>query len=266
MAKISSSKVISLQGRRKRLKPLQLDNKIMVLAVIIAIGIGAYLGIRPNAYQIIIDGKMIGAVKDKEIVEEAKQTVMKQLETAYGSQIKFEEEVQTKKYRAKKRDYIAPSYLVTYMRKNMNVLISFREIVVDGKSIGIVASDKEIEKLKEALKKAYYGDRDIEVAFGKKVEIKEVFAKEEDLINEQTLFEKCTVTTPKVIDYEVGKGDSLSGIAYKLRVSIENILKENPGFSDKTVLKIGEVIKVRINEPLLPLTITKDNTTKNAGN
>ena len=260
----SNKKVISLKNRRRKFKGIKIDNKIIAGGILLAIGIGVFLGFRPNAYQIIINGKMVGAVKNEQIIEAAKQTVMTQLEESYHAQIKFEDGVQTKKYHAKKRDYIAPSYLITYMRKNMNVLIAFKEIYVEGKSIGIVASDEDVKALKEALKKEYYGDKDVEVDFGKKVEVKEVFAKEEDLINKDTLFEKCTVTTPKIVEYKVGSGDSLSGIAAKLGITIENINTENVGFTNQTVLKIGQVIKARVNDPLLPLIVTKDNTVSKA--
>ncbi|MDF2614097.1 MAG: LysM peptidoglycan-binding protein [Clostridia bacterium] len=256
----SNKKVIALQQRRKRHRGLKIDHKVMVIAVCIAIGIGVFLGLRPNAYEVIINDKSVGAIKDEMILESAKQTVMAQLKDIYHAEIKFEEEAKLKKYRAKKRDYIDPSYLVTYMRKNMNVLISFREIYVEGKPIGIVESDAAVEELKIILKKEYYGDKDVEVDFGKKVEVKEVFAKESDLINKETLIEKCTATTPKIVQYEVKSGDTLSGIADKFNISIENIRKENAGFTENVVLKIGEVINARINEPLLPLVVTKDNT------
>jgi len=258
----SNKKVITLNQRKRKYKGLKIDNKVMILAILAAIGVGVFLGIRPNAYQVIISDKPVGAIKDEQILVAAKQTVMVQLKEVYHAEIKFEGEVQLKKYRAKKRDYIDPSYLVTYMRKNMGVLIGFKEIYVEGKSIGIVASDDDVTELKNTLKKEYYGDKNVEVDFGKKIEIKEVFAKESQLIDKELLFEKCISTTPKIIEYKVKTGDTLSGIADKFNISSENIIKENAGFTDNPVLKIGAVIKVRINEPQLPLVVTKDNTVK----
>ena len=254
----SSQKVIKLKGAGRKGKTARLDNKIIGIALAAAVAIGGFLGFRPNAYQIIIAEKVVGAVKDEKIVEAAKDTVKAQLESTYKAEIKFEDEIELRKYHAKKRDYIDPTYLVTYIRKNMNVLIEFKEIYVEGKPVGIVASDEEVEVLKAALKKEYYGNKEVEVDFGKKVEIKPVFAKESDLINMETLVEKCAVTTPKIVEYEVKAGDSLWGIADQLGVSIENIKKENPGFTDTTVLRIGDILKAKINEPMLSLVVTKD--------
>ncbi|MDF2878688.1 MAG: LysM peptidoglycan-binding protein [Clostridia bacterium] len=254
----SNQKVIKLKNTGRKSKTARFDNKVIGIALVIAVAIGGFLGFRPNAYQITIAEKVVGAVKDEKIVEAARDTVKAQLESTYNAEIKFEDEIELKKYHAKKRDYIDPTYLVTYIRKNMNVLIAFKEIYVEGKPVGIVASDEEVEVLKAALKKEYYGNKEVEVDFGKKVEIKTAFAKESDLINMDTLVEKCAVTTPKIVTYEVKAGDSLWGIANQLGVSIENIKKENQGFTDTTVLKIGDKLKAKINEPMLPLIVTKD--------
>ncbi len=256
MARVNNKKVITLKpGTRRKGKSLKVNNAMIAMAILAAVVIGLFLGFRPNAYQVMIQGKSIGAIKEKKILDAAKQTVNAQLQSLYGSEIKFEEEVELKRYRAKKRDYIDPSYLVTYMRKNMNVLIAFKEIVVEGKAIGIVASDEEVQQLKEALKKEYFGNKEVEVEFGKKVETKQVFAKESDLISKSLLIEKCTTTTPKIVEHEVKSGDTLWGIANKLGVSTENIITENPHLGEKTILKIGEIIKAKVNEPLLPLII-----------
>ena len=256
MVRKKNKKVIKIAGRRRKIKGVAVDDRIMVVAVLVAIGIGLLLAFMPNAYKITIKGEVVGAVKDKKIIETAKESVIAQLKSVYNADVKFEEDLQVKKYRAKKKDYIASDYLVSYMRKNMDILIAFREIVVEGKSIGIVASDAKVEELKMELKKKYYGNAEIgEVDFGKKVEIKEVFAKESDLIAMDKLVLKCTATTPKTVEYEVKPGDTLSGIASSLGITIENIKSANEGFTDTTVLKIGSILKANIHEPLLPLVI-----------
>ena len=112
--------------------------------------------------------------------------------------------------------------------------------------------------LKVELKKKYYGGKDVKVEFGKDVEVKDVFAKEAYLISIDKLVQKCTVTTPKSVDYEIQSGDTLSGIATKYNTSIDNIIAANTEFTDKVVLRIGQSIKVNINEPLLPLKVVKE--------
>lgn len=259
VARSSGQKVIKLNNaRRRRSLNLKPDRKIMVIAIVIATILGIWLAFRPNAYEISINGEVIGAIKDIKVIEAAKETVIAQLRTEYQSDVKFEDDLELRRYRAKKRDYIDPTYLISSMRSNMQILVGFKEIYVEDEPIGIVTSEAELETLKTELKKKYYGDKAVKVEFGKKVELKDIFAKEADLISMEKLVQKCTVTTPKSISYEVQSGDTLSGIANKYNTTIDSIISANPEFTDKVVLRIGQAIKVNINEPLLPLKIVKE--------
>ena len=259
MARGSGNKIIKFnQARRKYKLSFQLDKKIMVITIIVAAILGAWLAFRPNAYQISINGEVVGAIKDMKVIEAAKETVIAQLRTQYKSDVKFDDGLELKKYRAKKRDYIDPTYLIARMRNDMQILVAFKELYVDKEPVGIIASEDELVVLKDELKKKYYGTKDVQVEFGKEVEVKEVFAKESDLISIDKLVQKCTVTTPKTIEYEIQSGDTLSGIASKYNTSMDSIIAANPEFTDKVILRIGQIIKVNTNEPLLPLQVIND--------
>lgn len=254
MAVKKKNNVIKFKNARKGIGVNE-EKKIIVIAVIIAAIVGILLTFLPNAYKISINGEFIGAIKDKKVIERAKDTVITQLKEQYQAEVQFEEELEVEKYRARKKDYIDQTYLISCMRNKMDILIGFKEIFVEGVSIGIVPSEEEVSELKAQLKKKYYGDKAVEVEFGKKVEVKDVFAKEEDLISMEKLVQKCTTTTPKSITYTVVAGDTLSGIASKYNTSIDGIISANPGFTNQTVLQLGQVIRANINEPLLPLNI-----------
>lgn len=254
MAIRRDSKVIKLNSSRGI---LGVDRRHMIIAIIVASVIGLFLAFRPNAYKISMNGEFIGAIKDKRVIEGAKDTVITQLKSLYGTEVKFEEDLEVERYRAKKKDYIDQSYLISCMRSKMDILIGFKEVFVEGESVGIVASQADVETLKNELKKKYYGDKEIEVEFGKQVEVKDIFAKEEDLISMDKLVQKCATTTPKSITYTVQAGDTLSGIASKYNTTIESIISANKGFSSQTVLQLGQVINANINEALLPLNIVE---------
>ena len=247
-------KVVKMKRRRGGLN-LQLDGKITIICVCIAALLGIFLAFRPNAYRISINGEVIGAIKDIKVIEGAKDTVITQLKNAYNAEVQFEEELELTRYRAKKRDYIDPTYLISCMRNNMEILIEFREFYVEDEVVGIIASEAEVEQLKAELKRRYYGDRDVNVEFGKSVETKSIFAKESDLISMDKLVQKCVTTTPKTVNYEVAQGDTLSGIASRFGTTVDSIIAANPVFANSVTLRIGQAIEVNVNEPLLPLQI-----------
>lgn len=246
-------KVIKISDHRRRGRTVRFDNHMIRIAVAIGIGIGVLLAFMPNAYQISIDGVVVGAIKDKKVIEHAKETVESQLKSEYGSNIQFEDELVLKRYKANKKDYIQPEYLVTYMRNSMDILIQFKEILVDGKAVGVVATDKEVEELKAALKEKYYGDSDVEVEFGKDVKVVDKFAKESNLTPIDRLVEVCSATTPKAVTYTVKSGDTLYGIALSLGITVDSLKSVNPDLTE--TLSIGDELKANVYEPLLPLKV-----------
>ncbi len=260
-----SKKVIKISDRRRKGHTVRVDNHMIRIAVAVGIVIGILLTFMPNAYQITIDGTVVGAIKDKKVIEHAKETVEAQLKSEYGTNIQFEDDLVLKRYKANKKDYIQPEYLVSYMRNSMGILIEFKEILVDGESVGIVATDKEVEALKAALKEKYYGDSDVEVEFGKDVKIVNTFAKESDLTSIERLVEICSATTPKSVTYTVKSGDTLYGIALSLGITVDNLKSANPQMNDKTVLSIGDELNANIYEPLLPLRIVEKQKTEAQG-
>ena len=263
MALRKSRKVIKL-SRRRGIGNLTPDRSKVVIAVIVAAIIGLLLVFMPNAYKVSINGEFIGAVKDKRVIEGAKDTVITQLQGIYNAEVKFEQELQIEHYRARKKDYIDQNYLVSTIRNKMEILIAFKEIFVEGTSIGIVASEEEVSTLKAELKKKYYGNREVQVEFDKKVEVKDIFAKEKDLISMDRLVQKCIATTPKAITYTVQVGDSLSSIADHYNITMDSIVAANEGFTKNSILQLGQEIKANINEPLLPLKVISEVKENNA--
>ena len=253
----NSKKVIRISDHRRKGRSVRIDNRMIRMAIVVGIILGVLLTFMPNAYQITIDGTVVGAIKDKRVIENAKQSVVAQLQSEYGTNVKFEDEMVVKRYKANKKDYIQAEYLVGYMRKSMGILIEFREIVVDGKPIGIVAKDEDVEELKAKLKEKYYANQDVEVEFGKNVKVVNKFAKESDLISVDKLVDICTATTPKTVTYTVKSGDTLYGIALSLGITVENLKSINPQLNDKAVLSVGDELKANIYEPLLPLKIVQ---------
>lgn len=255
--KISTNTKVIRFSKRKRLK-LKGNKLIIASLILIGAAAGLLLAMLPNTYMISINDKEIGTIKDKQVIEQAKEVLIHNLKEEYKSNVKLEEDIQIKKVRGKKRDEITPEYLITYLRKNANILIEFKELKVDGKRIAVLRDEAELKVLKDLLKKEYYADADVKVDFAKEVTLTSIFAKESMLAKMEDLVEKCTETTPKVVEYEVQPGDTLSGIAYNLRTNIASILKENPGMTEQTPLKIGAKLKVRVDEPLLGVKIVNE--------
>ena len=92
MAIKRDGKVIKLSSRKGVVDTS--DKRKMTIAMILATIIGLVLVFMPNAYKISINGEFVGAIKDKKVIEGAKNTVITQLQGIYNAEVKFEEELE----------------------------------------------------------------------------------------------------------------------------------------------------------------------------
>lgn len=256
--KINRNKTIYLNNRRKTSHKSRQGKTFWGPIVGVSVMIGSVLAFWPNAYEVKIDGVVVGAIEEKAYLENAEDTVVAQLKNKYNTEVQLEGDItQPKRVRARKKELITPNYLATYMRENMDFQLEFQELSIDGKKIGIIESEDTLDELLERLTKEYIGQTDSKVEFSNKVELTPVFAKEKDLMSLDTLTDKALQKTKEIVEYEVGAGDTLWGIANKLGISVAKLIDSNEGMTDKSVLSIGMKLKAEVNVPLLGVQIVE---------
>ena len=258
------AKTIYLNNARRRRK---FQNKKMVVGVVVGLSllVGVGVALLPNAYRITVDGEVIGEVAKREYIDEALKTLEVKLEKQYKTEVKMEEVNDIKKVRVAKKDLMDPNKLESALREHLDIELEFQELYVDGEKVAIIESKEALDELKTNLKKKYYDDTSIRADFANEVKLKSIFATEEDLTPMDELVDICTKRQKKIVTYEVQPGDTLSGIAKKLGTTITDILKANEGMTDKTPLKIGQVLSAEVRTPLLGLEIIELPTTQETG-
>lgn len=246
------SKTIYLSGtKRRRAK----KSPKAIIAGVLGIGIlaGIAFSLIPNAYQISVKGEVIGFVDKKEYIGIALDTVETQLVNKYQTDIKIEGLDEVKKVRAKKKDIIDPNKLPSYLRENMDVTLKLQKLIVDGKEIAVIESEKVLEELKEELKKEYFDDENVKVKFANKVELEDVYTTEDQIVDMETLVDLCKKRQRKEVTYTVAPGDALWSIATKLGIDVQSLIDANEGVT--STLKIGQELKATVRIPVLGLEV-----------
>ena len=243
-------KTIYLNNSRRRRSR---TNPKTILMGIIAVGVlgGTAFAFLPNAYQVSIDGEVIGYVDKKEYINTALQTVEKQLENKYNTEIEMGELDELKKVHVSKKDMIDPNQLPSYLRENMDVKLKFQKLFVDGKEIAVIESKETLEELKQALKDVYFDDTTVKAEFKNEVKLEEVYTTEDELVDMETLVDLCKKRQRKEVTYTVASGDTLSGIASKLGIDVQSLMDANEGVTAN--LQIGQELKATVRVPVLGL-------------
>ena len=96
------------------------------------------------------------------------------------------------------------------------------------------------------------------MGFSENVEVVDAYMPENQIIDLQTAEEQVLKQNAKKQIYEVQSGDTLSEIAEKYSLSMDDLLAMNPMFSDTSAtIRVGDEITVTVPEPELSLSYTK---------
>lgn len=249
------SKTIYLSNakrRRRRTSP----KGILISMVSIGVLAGTIFAFLPNAYIVSVKGETIGFIDKKEYIDTALETVEKQLENKYNTEVHIEGLDELKKVRASKKDLIDPNKLPSYLRDSMAVTLKFQKLFIDGKEIGVIESEKVLEELKEELKEVYFDDRNVKAEFKNEVKLEEVYTSEDELIDLETLVDLCKKRQRQEVTYTVANGDTLWGIATKLNIDVQSLIDANEGVT--STLRIGQELKATIRVPVLGLELVEE--------
>lgn len=251
------SKTIYLSGTKRRRAKKRRAKKSPRAIIAGFLGISVLAGIAftliPNAYQVSVKGEVIGFVDKKEYIGVALDTVETQLVNKYQTDVKIEGLDELKRVRANKKDMIDPNKLPSYLRENMDVTLKVQKLIIDGKEIAVIESEKVLEELKEELKKEYFGDKNVKVKFTNKVELQDVYTTEDKIVDMKTLVDLCKKRQRKEVTYTVVQGDTLWAIATKLGLDVQSLIDANEGVT--STLKIGQELKATVRIPVLGLEV-----------
>ena len=91
--KINQNKTIYLNNRRKKSHRNRQGKALWGPIVGVSVLIGSALAFWPNAYEVKIDGVVVGAIEEKVYLENAENTVVAQLKNKYNTDVQLEGEI-----------------------------------------------------------------------------------------------------------------------------------------------------------------------------
>ncbi|GGN95101.1 peptidoglycan DD-metalloendopeptidase family protein [Saccharibacillus kuerlensis] len=152
------------------------------------------------------------------------------------------------------------------------------ELIVDGKTIGIVKDEETAKKLIEKAKKSYIGKGTQTAAAAPKristgsktvtygsaskldsIKIDDQIAYEETqtsptrILTEEEAYKLLTIGEKDPVTYTVAEGDTVSSIAEKFDITQDELYANNSNIEEFT-LQIGQVLRITLPEPAINVT------------
>ena len=215
-----------------------------------------------TAYEYMYNDKVLGIVKNQKDVYDIIDTIGDKLTYAYGAEITIDKEkdisfrkVMGFDLKLDGKEDILNQF--TYLR-DMNA--TAYAIVAGGQQKAILYSKKCAEKILKDIQNTYVqGSDSVEyesIGFKEKVEIVEVDTKIGNIQDEEKVLEYMLTGAVEKKTYAVKSGDTLSGIAKKLGISMDDLAAANPDV-DPTRLQIGQELTLTRPCPVLTVQTTE---------
>lgn len=227
--------------------------------VILALSIWFYLGNRPNAYALLLNGEQIALVEDQAMVE----SVLKKLSGEMGwlGQVGFQERLEYQEVRAKAEELISAEALEGLLREKLTFTTRGTVIKVDDQVVAAVASEEVAQKALEEVKKANLPQGENIVIQDVKIREKVAFETREvpvaSLLTEEQLKSLLLNGVDQVKTYTVQQGDSLWSIARNHNMTVAELKAANPQLEGEK-LDLGQRLNLVETKPLLHVVVVTD--------
>lgn len=230
------------------------------LTVALSISSAAVLGtLFAPCQEVSVDGVSLGLVSSRQAVEEAIGRVEARASRILGYDYTLVHEMGYTFHMALKEDRIPVSSVETYLFDQIGEVMQTSVLTVNGQKLGAFDDATALEFLLSSLKAPYVNENTISSQFVEQVNVSRAYTPTADLREIADVEALLTSNSMEQVDYTVQSGETFSGIARQLDMSMKELQALNPDV-DIDNLMIGQVLTVSRAVPFLSVR-TIDNVT-----
>jgi|GEM_PF-948729 len=219
-----------------------------------------------NGYAVYLDGERVGVikvVKNREITGNSLQmlAVKKLMQQLDGVNVKVNETVTVERIHASAKEFVPEDSVISEISSSFTYLVGAAQISVDDVDIALVKSTKEAQAILQKIQDAYHEDgfafEIVTFAEDVRVNDEDIFVDPSEIIPSERACELLTANVEEQVIYTIKSGDALDSIASRHGMTRADVLKLNPGYTESTVLRIGDKLVLSVARPLLSV-VTKE--------
>lgn len=223
------------------------------------LGVSAALGVAltlttlyTTSYAVTVDGEPVGVVADRNVVDSAIQEVEAEGTSLLGYDYQVKGSIDYQFALTLKTDITQKAEVEDYFYEQLNQVSDHLrkcEVVVDGRSIGVVKDEDALNEMLEELKSQYVNEDTVSADFVENVTVDHVYTADK-LLTAEEMKETLQSNSTGETTYTVSKGDTFNAIAYANDMSVSDLKALNPNV-DINRLMVGDVLNVKELVPTL---------------
>jgi murein DD-endopeptidase MepM/ murein hydrolase activator NlpD len=233
---------------RVDLKKIINENKKVSIGIsIFVLMIISYTLFANSAYEVKVNGKVVGIVKNKVLLEDELNKMKKQVEEKVGIKIVDNNKLEFEKINASKDQLTSEKDMISILSNLLNYDVEGFAINIDGEEVVVLKDEETAQDVLEEVKKSYMieGSKIKEATFKENVKVEKIKVPVNGLKEDHEAVEYILTGGIEEKIYKVQKGDTAWDIAIKLDMPLEEIEKANEDVNIER-LKIGQEIKLNV--------------------
>ncbi|MEE5992571.1 MAG: M23 family metallopeptidase [Oscillospiraceae bacterium] len=228
---------------------------IATVSVVFLIAVIHYGAGMQYALSVSVGGQELGIIENESEFQSAEKEVMQRISmTGQDVDVNFKP-VYALKMISENEEYItAHSIADKLLISSHNELMSAYGIYIDGEFVGAVQNKEDIQNRLSALLEEYQTtlDKNItDVYYAKKMEYRSGVYLKETIETPENFVSIMQSSDKTDVQYVVQENDSLSRIAKKYHISVEDLQEQNPDVPE--IPEIGTVLNIRAKERYMPI-------------
>lgn len=273
-SEVNSSENMSRRQNARRKKKKRYDKRQRMLmigaaiAVLILAGIIGFLT-RRDGSEFFVNKTSIGVVETRKITkEDVINSVTAMISEQVGTNVQIMDEVEVKGVHVSKKDDIYPTEkMLAKLRDSVAYNIEAYAIAVNGEVIATLRNEAEAKDVLAYLNEKYTpaDAKDAKVTYVEDVQIVSQFTNSDDVMNVNDAKDKIVLGESSTKKHAVASGETLSSIATKYGMTLNELMDLNPQLSVNSKIFVGQEMTVKYTEPFITVkataTVTKKEST-----
>ena len=216
-------------------------------------------GLYTPSYRVVVDGVDVAVVADRDSVHSAVRRVEDRASRILGRTYTLEQEVELKPQLSLKEDQVSASAVETYLFERIGQVVQTSVLTVNGQVLGATDDAEGLQAMLDSIKAPYITENTTSAEFVGMVEITKAYSTAADIRELDEMKAVLTSNALEQVDYTVQSGDTLTGIARSLDMSLSDLTDMNPDINVDKIM-VGQVLTTRQAVPFLAVR-TVDNVT-----
>ena len=209
--------------------------------------------------QVSVNGVDMGLIENRAMVESAVEKVEARASRILGYDYTLDAAITYDFRMALREEQTTAAHVETYLFDQIGEVMQTSVLTVNGKTLGATDDADGLQALLDSIMAPYVNENTISAVFLESLSVSRQYTPTSDIMELSDMGSILTSNSMEQVDYTVQSGETFSGIAASLGMSMKELQALNPGV-DVNWLHIGDVLTVSQAVPYLSVR-TIDNLT-----